>query len=63
MTEFIVAFGLLFAIEGLIFAIVPSLAKESMKSAAETPVERMRIIGIVSAVVGVVLIWIAKRVI
>lgn len=63
MTEFIVAFGLLFAIEGLIFAIAPTMAKEAMKSAAETPVERMRIIGVVSAIAGVFLIWIAKRLI
>jgi hypothetical protein len=61
MTEFIAAIGLLFAIEGLIFAIAPNAAKEAMRSAAETPVDRMRLIGVVSAIAGVLLVWFAKR--
>lgn len=61
MIDFLAALGLLLAIEGLIFAIAPSMAKEAMKSAAETPLDRMRIIGVVSAVVGVFLVWAAKR--
>lgn len=61
MTDFLAALGLIFAIEGLLFAAAPGIAKEALKSASETPIERMRLIGIVSAVVGVALIWFVRR--
>jgi uncharacterized protein YjeT (DUF2065 family) len=60
MTDFLVALGLVFAIEGLLFASIPEIAKEALRSASETPAERMRLIGIVSAVVGVGLVWLAR---
>jgi uncharacterized protein YjeT (DUF2065 family) len=60
MTDFLVALGLVFAIEGLLFASIPEIAKEALRSASETPTERMRLIGIVSAVVGVGLVWLAR---
>jgi uncharacterized protein len=61
MTDFLAAIGLVFAIEGLLFAAAPRMAKEALKSASETPIERMRIIGVISAVVGVALIWFVRR--
>jgi hypothetical protein len=60
MTDFLAALGLVFAIEGLLFAAIPNLAKEALRSASETPPDRMRLIGIVSAVVGVGLVWLAR---
>ncbi|AZO76469.1 MULTISPECIES: DUF2065 domain-containing protein [unclassified Bosea (in: a-proteobacteria)] len=60
MTDFLAALGLVFAIEGLLFASIPEIAKEALRSASETPAERMRLIGIVSAVVGVALVWLAR---
>jgi uncharacterized protein YjeT (DUF2065 family) len=60
MLDFIAALGLVFAIEGILFAALPNLAKDALRSAAETPVERMRMIGIVSAVLGVFLVWIVR---
>ncbi|HEV7325041.1 MAG TPA: DUF2065 domain-containing protein [Bosea sp. (in: a-proteobacteria)] len=60
MTDFLAALGLVFAIEGLLFASIPEIAKEALRSASETPAERMRLIGIVSAVVGVGLVWLAR---
>ncbi len=38
MWDFIAALGLVFAIEGILFAAVPNLAKDALRSAAETPV-------------------------
>jgi uncharacterized protein len=61
MKEFLVALGLVIAIEGLIFAVMPAFARNAMKQAAETSPERMRLVGIVSAVLGVGLVWLAKR--
>jgi uncharacterized protein YjeT (DUF2065 family) len=60
MWDFIAALGLVFAIEGLLFASIPHLAKDALRSAAETPPDRMRLIGLGSAVLGVVLVWLAR---
>ncbi|PZR93993.1 MAG: DUF2065 domain-containing protein [Stutzerimonas stutzeri] len=60
MTDFLAALGLVFAIEGLLFASIPEIAKDALRSASETPVERMRLIGIVSAIVGVGLVWLVR---
>ena len=62
MWDFIAALGLVFAIEGILFAAMPHLAKDALRSAAETPPDRMRIIGLGSAVLGVVLVWLARGV-
>ncbi|MCR4523405.1 MULTISPECIES: DUF2065 domain-containing protein [Bosea] len=62
MLDFIAALGLVFAIEGILFAAIPNLAKDALRSAAETPVDRMRLIGIGSAVLGVILVWLARGV-
>jgi uncharacterized protein YjeT (DUF2065 family) len=60
MTDFLAALGLVFAIEGLLFASIPNLAKEALRSASETPADRMRLIGIVSAIVGVGMVWMVR---
>jgi hypothetical protein len=60
MSELIVAVGLVFAIEGLIFAAFPRAAKTLAANALETPDATLRIAGIVSAVLGVVLIWFVR---
>ena len=62
MRDFIAALGLVFAIEGILFAAMPHMAKDALRSAAETPVERMRLIGLGSAVLGVILVWLARGV-
>jgi uncharacterized protein YjeT (DUF2065 family) len=60
MSDFLVALGLVFAIEGLIFAAFPGSAKRAMESVIETPEPALRLVGIVSAVVGVALIWLIR---
>jgi uncharacterized protein len=57
MTEFIVAIGLVLVIEGLLFAAFPSAAKRLAASAIESPESSLRVAGIASAVLGIVLIW------
>jgi uncharacterized protein YjeT (DUF2065 family) len=61
MSDFLIALGLVFALEGLIFAAFPGTAKRAMTSALETSDGVLRIVGIVSAIIGVVLIWIVRR--
>ena len=60
MTDFIVALGLVFVIEGLIFAVSPAAAKKAMAHVLETPDGPLRLVGIVSAVLGVVLVWLVR---
>jgi uncharacterized protein YjeT (DUF2065 family) len=60
MSDFLAALGLVFVIEGLIFAAFPGPAKRAMMSVLETPEASLRVIGIGSAIVGLVLVWVVR---
>ena len=60
MEDFLAALGLVFVIEGLIFAAFPLHAKRAMTSVAETPETSLRLIGIGSAVVGLLVVWLVR---
>jgi uncharacterized protein YjeT (DUF2065 family) len=60
MSDFLVAIGLVFAIEGILFAAFPAMVKRAIAQVLETPDTTLRLIGIVSAVLGVVLIWLVR---
>lgn len=60
MTDFLAALGLVFVIEGLIFAALPGPAKRAMASVMETPETSLRLIGIGSAIVGLILVWLVR---
>ena len=60
MPEFIVAIGLVFVIEGLVFAAFPATAKRLAASALESPESSLRIAGIVSAIFGLLLVWLVR---
>lgn len=60
MTDFLAALGLVFVIEGLLFAALPGHAKRAVMSVLETPDTTLRAIGLGSALVGLVLVWLAR---
>ncbi|HEY6381489.1 MAG TPA: DUF2065 domain-containing protein [Pseudolabrys sp.] len=60
MSDFLAALGLVFVIEGLIFAAFPEAAKRAMTSVLETPDISVRLIGVGSAVVGLIIVWLAR---
>jgi uncharacterized protein len=60
-SDFLIGIALLFVFEGLMFAASPAWMRRAMKSARATPDNVLRIVGIVSAVVGLVLIWFVRR--
>jgi hypothetical protein len=60
MSDFLAAIGLVFVIEGLIFAAFPGPAKRAMHSVLDTPDASLRGIGIASAIVGLVLVWLVR---
>jgi hypothetical protein len=60
MGDFLAAFGLVFVIEGIIFAAFPGPAKRAMMSVIETPEASLRLIGVGSALVGLVVVWLVR---
>jgi uncharacterized protein YjeT (DUF2065 family) len=59
--DFLIGVGILFVIEGLMFAAAPVWLKRAMKSALATPDHILRVAGIGSAVAGLILIWVVRR--
>lgn len=60
MYDFLAALGLVFVIEGMVFAAFPGPAKRAVASVLETPEATLRVIGIGSAVVGLLVVWLAR---
>lgn len=60
MSDLLAAIGLFFAIEGLACAAFPLTAKRAMTAALAMPDHRLRVAGLVSALVGVVIVWLAR---
>jgi len=61
MSDFLAAIGLLFAIEGIFLAAFPLATKRVVTVAFEMPDSRLRIAGMVSALVGVVIVWLVRH--
>ena len=60
MSDFLAALGLVFVIEGLLFAAFPAHAKRAMASVLETPENSLRVIGLVCAIVGLAVVWFVR---
>jgi uncharacterized protein YjeT (DUF2065 family) len=60
MKDFLVAIGLFFALEGILLAAFPSGAKRTMAAVIDSPDSLLRITGIVSALVGVIIVWLVR---
>ncbi|HLG79653.1 MAG TPA: DUF2065 domain-containing protein [Bradyrhizobium sp.] len=59
--DFLIGVGVLFVIEGLMFAASPTWMRKAMKSAISTPDNLLRAVGIGSAVIGLLVIWVVRR--
>jgi len=60
MSEFVVALGLVFVIEGLVFAVFPAQTRRAVAAVLETPDQALRLIGVLSAMFGVAVIWFVR---
>lgn len=60
MRDFLVALGLVFVLEGIVFAAFPEMAKRAIESVLHVPDPMLRMVGIASAVIGVALVWIIR---
>jgi hypothetical protein len=60
MSDFLAALGLLFVLEGLVFAAFPTAAKQAMASLLETPEGTLRTVGVISALFGILVVWLVR---
>jgi uncharacterized protein YjeT (DUF2065 family) len=61
MVDLVAALGLALAVEGIVFAAFPDRVRRAMYEAAHTPSDRMRLVGIVSALVGLAIVWAVRQ--
>jgi uncharacterized protein len=61
MSDFVAALGLVLVIEGILFAAFPVAAKRAMAAVLSTPETGLRITGLVSAVIGVLIVWLVRH--
>jgi uncharacterized protein len=59
--DLLVGVGVLFVLEGLMFAASPSWMRRAMKNAMATPDNVLRVIGIGSAIAGLIVIWLVRH--
>jgi hypothetical protein len=60
MSDFLAALGLFFAFEGILLAAFPAGAKRTMATVLQIPDGFLRIAGMVSALVGVLIVWLVR---
>ena len=61
MSEFIIAIGLIFFVEGLFLAIFPSRIKSILELIKNTPENKIRFLGVVFLIIGFLIIWYIKN--
>jgi uncharacterized protein YjeT (DUF2065 family) len=58
--ELLTALGLVFVIEGLLWALFPFLARRLLILAFITPEQKMRFNGVMAMALGVFIVWLAR---
>ncbi len=61
MKELIIAFGLFFFIEGILYAIFPSKMKNMLKKIDLIPTNQLRVGGLIFAIIGFIIIYYNKN--
>jgi uncharacterized protein YjeT (DUF2065 family) len=59
--DLIVGLGMMLVLEGILFAALPAWMRSAMKSVLSSPDNILRAVGLVSAVIGLVLIWLVRH--
>ena len=61
MKELFIAIGLLFFIEGILYALFPSKMKNMLKIIEQLPISQLRIGGLIFSIIGFFIVWYFKR--
>ena len=61
MRELIIAFGLFFFIEGILYALFPSKMKNMLKKIDTIKEGQLRSSGLIFAIIGFFIIWYVKK--
>ena len=56
------ALGLVLIVEGLVYALAPSLIDQLLIALRAMPVESRRLLGCLAIVIGLMLVWVAKTI-
>jgi hypothetical protein len=56
----LLAIGLVLIVEGLVYALAPSLIEDLLDRLHTLPLETRRMMGLVALAAGVLLVWLAK---
>jgi uncharacterized protein YjeT (DUF2065 family) len=60
MSEVLAAVGLILALEGALYSLFPDLMKRMAGQILQTPGDTLRVVGVVSAALGVALVWLVR---
>lgn len=60
LTDLISAIGLVFVIEGLLFALAPDRLKSVLSMVEAMPKDTLRSLGVASVALGVFIVWMAS---
>ena len=62
MQSLLMALGLVFVIEGLLYALVPGQLKAMLMAMKDASDDQLRLGGVVAIALGVVIVWVVKSV-
>ena len=57
----ILALGLVLIVEGLVYALAPSLVEDLLAALRDLPLETRRLVGLAALAVGMLLVWVASN--
>ncbi len=60
MSEAVAAIGLVLVFEGVLYALFPEFMKRMAQQAIQTPGDTLRVAGVISAALGVALVWLVR---
>ena len=59
-SDLLLGIGMVLVIEGLVYALAPSLVERLLEALRDMPIEMRRNLGLATLVTGIVIIWLAK---
>ncbi len=57
----LLALGLVLIVEGLVYALAPSLLEQILAALSQLSIDQRRLLGLASLAVGLVMVWAAKQ--